>query len=257
MLLEFLSDITLIFQGKINNELINMLNLYYDKFPIIISFIGKNDSYKNILQQIINEPKFNNIELIEQQSNFIGYHDLYQNIYYQCITTYNGVKRVKTKYAIKLRSDEFFDDLTAMFTYIYNNSLFDKIICSDIFFRKSTYGKYHMSDHFFFCTTELLFNMCSKLKLILEKKDDIVHDKTYIKNIISAEQRITVSFLLTLGEDLKYTIEDSNNMINKHFRIYSSGNFKKFVFSFNNSKIISSNYYNEQIDEYNPNIKLM
>ena len=53
--------------------------------------------------------------------------DIYKNMYsnaninYHVASTLNGLKKVTTKYAIKLRSDEYYSDLSKFVEKIKNN----------------------------------------------------------------------------------------------------------------------------------------
>lgn len=248
MINDFLIDITLIFQGKINNNLLEMLKLYNNKFSIIISYIS-DDEHKKIIKQIIQNPNYKNILIIEQNNDFLNKTiDNCQNIYYQCITVHNALKYVKTKYIFKIRSDEFFFDLTDIFYYIYNNNLYDKMICSDIFFRKSDFLLYHISDHFIFSNLKLILDSFLTLKLILEKKNKITNNIYFKKYIRYAEQKICLSILLTLNETPNYTQKNSNTLLKKNFEIFKATNFNDFNYSYSNKIISNYSYFNPKTD---------
>jgi hypothetical protein len=56
----------------------------------------------------------------------------------------SGLKKVKTKYAIKLRTDQWFGNLVPFFEKIRSDS--NKYICSNLHFRPDKFIKYHASD---------------------------------------------------------------------------------------------------------------
>jgi hypothetical protein len=222
-----------------------MLDLYHNNYKIIISYT-KNFDYDNIIKHI-NDNNYQDILILENENFISNDIDNFQNIYYHCLNVYNALSFVTTQYVFKLRSDEFFYDLNVFFEYILSNNKITKIIVSDIFFRKSNCIPYHISDHYMFCDINIFKKAFYKLKQILEKKDPFVYN-LFNQNIKNAEQKITISILLIFEENIDFSIDNSNLLLNKYFEIYKATNFKKFNYSYDRQICDNYRYFNEITD---------
>ena len=74
------------------------------------------------------------------------------NIGYQTVTTLKGLEHVKTKYAIKLRCDEIYTDISPIIERIKDNP--DKLVTNDVYFLPDPFVKFHPSDHIIGGTTD-------------------------------------------------------------------------------------------------------
>ena len=82
----------------------------------------------------------------------------YQNCFYQFKSTLNGLEKVKTKYVIKLRSDELYSNFEKMIekTLISEPK---KMITTNTFFRRTEDFPWHPSDHVIVSETEHMINV--------------------------------------------------------------------------------------------------
>lgn len=122
-------------------------------------------------------------------------------------------------YAIKIRTDEFFEDYKPLMEKMENNP--EKIICSNYFFRKDY--PYHIGDHiiagsfenlklFFDSSFNRLYDLCRNFMLFEDMiKNDQFHTYIYnnrnIKSIVEVnegtappESRLAINYLLEQGE---------------------------------------------------------
>ena len=81
--------------------------------------------------------------------------------YYHLYSIYHGVKNIKTKYVIKTRSDEFYEDLTMFLAEFLKND--NRVVCGNIYTRKWYDITHHMGDHLFVIKTEVLKKAVKKL----------------------------------------------------------------------------------------------
>ena len=88
-----------------------------------------------------------------------------QNIYYQIISTLNGLSLVKSRYAIKVRSDCYIRNWSTFVHFLRGTN---KLVTLDLFVRKYTVAPYHLSDHVMGCSTALLIKGFTVAKTILD-----------------------------------------------------------------------------------------
>jgi hypothetical protein len=108
-----------------------------------------------------------------------------QNIYYQCMSTLRGLQEVRTEYAIKVRSDEAYSDLSPVINLLVSSP--GKIITNNVYFRRTSEFPFHPSDHLIAGRTKSLIGSFSILKDSLEQHENSA--------AAVAEQRIMLSFL--------------------------------------------------------------
>ena len=145
-----MEDVTLIIQGRLMQETYDFYVKTCTNFPVVIStWVDCNIDFSNM------PPNF--LVLLSQIPEEPGA----QNFHYQIISTLTALERIKTKYVIKVRGDEFYSNLQ----YIHNSIRVEptKIHTSSVFFRSWQYAEYHISDHIIAGTTEnllIMFRAC-------------------------------------------------------------------------------------------------
>lgn len=85
----------------------------------------------------------------------------YGNSFYQFYTSYEGMKLVNTKYAIKLRTDELYTDVRPLIEKL-KSSKPSTLITTNTFFRKINNFPWHPSDHVVCGTTKNLTGIFKK-----------------------------------------------------------------------------------------------
>lgn len=129
-----------------------------------------------------------------------------------------------------MRADEYYYRLDKIILKIKENS--DKIITSNIFFRKEKMYKYHISDHIIGGETENIRKMFNNTKTFLEEK----RTPKYITNSIP-EQWLTMCYLLSIYTERDIKNLNSKELMIKHFDIIRLQEFEDFIISYLKKKV--------------------
>ncbi len=206
-----MEDVTIIIQGKLLKECYDFWIKEYNSCSVILStWIDNEVDFKDLPE--------NFIVLLSPYPKDFGP----QNLNLQLISTINALKRVTTKYVIKLRGDEYYSNLQ----YIRNSLLVEpnKIHTAPIFFRAWQYAEYHISDHIMAGTTVNLLNMFeatkhnfdfNKVNVSKWKVDGKFHKWVTTH---APEERITKSYL-NVKEPFRYEKVDGRILMKEHFDI--------------------------------------
>tara|TARA_Y100000004_G_scaffold177103_1_gene218360 strand:- start:569 stop:1372 length:804 start_codon:yes stop_codon:yes gene_type:complete len=245
-------DVTLVLQGpiakgKLETYLVaGMKNLkYYSETAktIISTWKGaKLKPSKKILAKY-------NIDIIEASE------DLYKNMYrdanmnFQVASTLNGLKKVKTKYAIKLRCDESFSDLSKFIQKIKENP--EKIVTTNMFFSKNSYDPFHPSDHVIGGTTENMksmfdyaFKVCQKENTEKQLNADYFGVPDLINrdgnNGVSPETFLCFCYLMSKG--IALDLNKSVEIMKENYEVVPLEDMGKFHCKYAISVINNTNY---------------
>lgn len=206
-----MEDVTVIIQGRLMQDSYDFYIENYKDCPVIIStWVDNTIDFKNIPE--------NFIVLLSPYPYDFGA----QNLNLQLISTLNALERVKTKYVIKVRGDEYYSNLQ----YVLNSIKVEpnKIHTSSIFFRAWQYAEYHISDHIMAGT---LMNM---LTMFRESKNNFDTGKVNISKwkvdgnfhkwvtTHAPEERITKSYL-NAKEPFRFEKVDGRILMKEHFDI--------------------------------------
>jgi hypothetical protein len=237
-------NITLIFQGKLGFEVIDMIKNNIEKYNIVL--VTNDINNEHILDKL-NE--FDKLLLIKYKLPINENTNNNYNMYYQFYSTYLGLCNSNTEYSIKFRADEYFENIEPLVNYIINNS--NKITTSDFLFRKNYLLKYNISDHYIGGKTDILL---SSFKILVEHckdKNKYIdgYEELNHKEIYSPEKKIAISILIILDVDISFNNICASNIINKYFNIFDSKLMGNFIFTNNNiNKKIINNIYTNNID---------
>ena len=206
-----MEDVTVIIQGRLMQDSYDFYIENYKDCPVIIStWVDNTIDFKNIPE--------NFIVLLSPYPYDFGA----QNLNLQLISTLNALERVKTKYVIKVRGDEYYSNLQ----YVLNSIKVEpnKIHTSSIFFRAWQYAEYHISDHIIAGT---LMNM---LTMFRESKNNFDTGKVNVSKwkvdgnfhkwvtTHAPEERITKSYL-NAKEPFRFEKVDGRILMKEHFDI--------------------------------------
>lgn len=144
-----------------------------------------------------------------------------QNVYLQVYTTLNGLNSVDTPFVIKIRSDEYYYNFNPFISKIDEN--LDKIVTTNIFFRKTATHPYHISDHIIGGLTEHIKKMFTNCKRMLESKKTF---KMITRGI--PEQWLTVGYLLSYYNEEELKKDPKGKMIS-HFNVVNVVELENFV----------------------------
>jgi len=211
-----MKQITFVIQGKAHiNSILNVEN--YLKYGKVVFSCYENDDPK--LLEIIEDlcetkpdvrivknrfpPPFQNFELYNRQNAFLqGYSSL------------NGLKIVDTEYAIKIRSDEYYENFSNFISSMI--SCPEKYTTINFIFRKDECYKFHPSDHLFGCKTEILL-----------KCFEILMQRFIFEQTLPAEVRIFISFLR--AKNVLIDLNNSKQITRDNSQIVNLRTFEKFI----------------------------
>lgn len=224
-----MENVTIIIQGKIEQECYDFYITRYHNCPVIIS------TWSDCKIDFSNLP--HNFKLIIAPfPKECGY----QNMNYQFVSTLNGLDVVKTKYVIKMRGDEFWSNPENIYQSMINES--EKIHSSPVFFRAWQFCEYHISDHIIGGLTENVKLMFEKTKYNWDigrmNVSKYKENGVFIKYISThaPEEKLTKSYLEAKESD-RFEKEDGRVLMKEHFNILDIGYLKPYKIKANIFKV--------------------
>jgi hypothetical protein len=227
---------TIVIQGPIDWTSMSCIEKYSNFGKVIVSLSNTNNvllDNNKLISQIKKYAKIIVNEKIILPQNCFNQ----ANILYQALSTYNGLIHVDTEFCIKMRSDEKFTDLSVLLDKHKNNP--DKIICSNIFFRKPRHYLYHISDHLICGRTDILLKSFENVKNICSANNvhNILTKFKIIHNIarLVPEQIICLSILQNLIQNRLIDLRDRNTCINlmkTYFDVIDVDSLGEIIISF-------------------------
>lgn len=169
------------------------------------------------------------------------------NVNRQIVSTYAGLKEVKTPYALKLRTDfiltnlNFVQELNKFRKYNTDYRIFERRILCSMFDTRKPYGEYynlpyHIGDLFFFGLTSDLLKL---FDIPLVTKNEFtwfidhteIKPDTFAKNKYNAEQSIWMGCLRRQGKKVycEYSTH-INDLIAKESDLFLANNFVPYSF---------------------------
>lgn len=151
-----------------------------------------------------------------------------QNIYFQCISTVRGLEKVKTKHAIKHRSDEYYTNMQPIIDKILSSP--GKIISNNVFARRTWRYPYHVSDHIIGGMLSDILSTYVQAKTLLET------DKALLG---CAEQHIVCSFLKhkNIDYNMKKPQNEITNTMKENFDIVAIKQLGDYHITANSQRI--------------------
>lgn len=254
-----IEDFTLVIQGPIHRNTLTMIGLHPNINTVVSTWDNPKWQHPTIREYIENVNRPNLKVIVSEMPEESKVEKVYnsQNRYYQFLSTLSGLNCVETPYAIKVRSDEYYTDLTPVMRVFLQND--EKLVTSDIFFRRVEYLRYHISDHI----------MCGKTPRMIKMFEEMIYDCEF--NIdqlkyapfsqhdfwLFVEQQMGMKYieLCERVEGVKYkhptSYEDVKNIMIKHFDIVNTGLLGEFYITANCEKrtyINNSLYFDESRD---------
>ena len=158
-------NFVLLIQGPLHYRLLESIPNYIQYSDVVISTCTPVTDIENQLLDKIKEltslPLANKLSVVYQPNiEYMWFNG--QNIYKQTISTLYGLQLCHKEFTIKLRTDEFFENLNPFIAALNK----DKIICSDFFYN----GLYpmHISDHIIGMLTSDMVRVFNIVKLLCE-----------------------------------------------------------------------------------------
>jgi hypothetical protein len=241
-------DFTLIIHGPLTIYTMFTLYRYVHDFDIVVVAPKptiKNNIVKEI-DELVSSPGANISLVLYGDVMREGYNNV-QNKYLHFFSVNLGLNLSSSRYIIKMRSDEFYSNLTPFMESVkkYPN----KITTNDVFFRNSKIP-FHPSDHLVGGTTENMKLVFQQAKLMCEVPE-VNHEDNFFKlakacilykthKIVVAEQYLGIACLkeiLKTDEINEIKQEDLNELMKKTFNIVPSERLGVYRIMYNSKKI--------------------
>lgn len=211
-----MKNITFVIQGKTHlNSISNVEN--YLKYGKVVFSCYENDDLELLktieeLSKINLDVKFVKNKFPPPYENYEQYNR--QNSFLQAYSSLNGLKAVETEFAIKIRSDEYFENFSNFISSMLEFP--EKFTTINFIFRKDSAYKFHPSDHLFGSKTEILL-----------KCFEILMEKYIFEQNLPAEVKIFVSFLK--AKNIFIDINNSKQLTKENSQIVNLRTFEKFI----------------------------
>lgn len=221
---------SLLIQGRFRQNCIaKYINRYYDFFDEIIISSYKHD-YLNFLEdKKMKKLKIvYNDDVVDDNKNK-SYFNV-QHVYFQAMTMLNGLKQVTSEYTLKVRGDEFYNNLDKV---DFNSDMF---LTNNVFFSPNI--KYHISDHLFGTNTNNLIKTIEKVIY-----NCVNHIYNYKSNS-NPEINIFEAYIDIINGDKTL---DWKQMIEKYIDIIYIDDLEPLIISYNSANKVYQNvseYYN-------------
>jgi hypothetical protein len=180
-----MKDCTILIQGRINSECLNLWIKNYKKHNVVLSVWEDED-----LSQF-KIPK--HWVVVVNQYPLVRFRRE-ANLDYQIITTLKGLSKIKTYYVIKVRADEYWSNLEIVYDRLKQNP--NKIVSGSMYFRNWNLYKFHCSDKLLAGTWNNIFSMFESTLHNLEIK---LWDTTI------PESQLGLGFVMAMEKDFEVT----------------------------------------------------
>lgn len=208
-----IEDLTIVIQGRYEEEQMKLWIENYSDWNVVVSTWIDCDLNLDF-------PKNWKIIKSEYPKRFADM----QNIDLQITSTLNGLSEVNTKYAIKVRGDEFFSNLHLVYEKMLQ--VHPKVLVSSIFFRPLGLYLYHISDHFICSTTD-------NLKIMFQTTYDLLTKGDKFNN--SPESHLGFSFICAKENwnlyDVYQYADVNDDMIKKWYDIFEVNQLQPYIIS--------------------------
>jgi hypothetical protein len=235
--MKFMDEVTIIIQGKLEKESYDFyIAKYFNCKVIIVTWIGTEIDFTKLPHnfRVILLP-------VPEKSGD-------QNLNYQIVSTLAGLEAVTTKYAIKIRGDEFWSFPENIYETIRTEP--GKVHTASVFFRAWQYAEYHFSDHIIAGTTENLLLLFKSAKYNFDNNRLNVSkwkiDGKFNKFVHThaPEERLTKSYLEAKDPE-RFEKVDGRFLMKEHFNILDINLLKPY-------KVKANLFKNEWRDNFTP-----
>ena len=152
-------DFDLVIQGPLDKTSIDQIDQLSHQFNnIIVSHWSENDS------SLLNNIQSKNVVICNQPTpdlqNTVGVMKD-STLFYSISSTFYGLQRCKSKYVIKMRSDEFYENLSPLKEKLIQGDT--KLVFGNIFAKARQHSHFHIGDHLFASKLNMLLDTYSLL----------------------------------------------------------------------------------------------
>lgn len=227
------TQFTIVIQGRVTAECYAFYLENYTKFNVVISTWDDNCpiDFQNCPFQVVVKSTFADVRVAGNQ-----------NLAYQVKSTASGLEHVKTPYCIKMRGDEYYSNLEHIMKAVVSSP--DKLWVLPVFFRHTSYIKYHISDHLIAGTT-------ANLKSMFGGVDDETTPPLYNPRIVP-EVFLTTNYLNKRNPN--YASHPIAELMSEYFDIVGLDLLKNYLVVWNGRR---KKYYNSFVPRDNRSISSM
>jgi len=158
--MNYRKDIDIVIQGPLNKTSLQNIGRYKEFGTVIISHWAKDDL--TLLDEFIDDidVKIVTIPDVYAASSLVPDYRLHQ---WQ--TTHEGLKASTKKYCVKVRSDEYYTDLSALIERFILDD--DKMVTGNVFWKGLQPGvsNFHICDHIMICKRD---HFCNSLTILFQ-----------------------------------------------------------------------------------------
>lgn len=167
------------------------------------------------------------------------------NIYFNVTSVLDGINKcIMKKIIIKSKTNEHITDLQPMIAYLQSNN---KIVTTNVEFRKTATRKFSMSDHIVAGKYETMLKMYSNAKEILKNK--VCEMRKKLRLDYTPEQILTVGYLKD-KMDFMASANDSDyvqTLMKQSFQVYPIEEVGNFFFPFGKQNLVSGKQMNREL----------
>lgn len=149
-------ETSVILQGPLHSNTAQAVNNYFNYVDnIVVSFWNTDD--KMLLETIANKEQLiasGRLLFVENEYHINPNAFNLDNVYYQVYSTLKACEKVHTKYCIKLRTDQYYENLTHILELLVSHEC--KYICSNQHVRSDDMYKFHASDNIIAMSTDVM-----------------------------------------------------------------------------------------------------
>lgn len=233
-----MNDLTIIIQGRCEDEQLNLWFENYSNYKVVIS--TWNDYV--IPFEIPSNWKFVKADGVDFDFAAKG---CMQNLEYQITSTLNGLNITDTKYAIKVRGDEYVSSIEKIYEKIKLNE--EKIVCSSIWFRplNSPYP-FHISDHIIAGTTDNIKLMFEGVKrnLIDDARDNNTPESALGMAYVQQKENYDIETMFKICREINWV-----GYMKKWYDIIDVNELKPYILTYKaypddkSPNIVNGRYY--------------
>lgn len=233
-----MKDLTIIIQGRCEDEQLNLWFKNYSNYKVVIS------TWSDYVIPFEIPSNWKVIKVDGVDFDFVA-KGCMQNLEYQITSTLNGLSLVDTKYAIKVRGDEYISSIEKIYEKIKLDE--EKIVCSSIWFRAPS-GPYpfHISDHIIAGTTDNLKLMFggTKENLINDTRDNNTPESNLGMAYVQKKENYSIEDMFTICREINWT-----KYMKKWYDIIDVNELKPYILTYKaypndkNPNIVNGRFY--------------
>lgn len=184
-----MSDFTILIQGPLNTVSLSNIQNYKKYGKVIVSHWDEDD--RELLKNVPDDVVVISQRMIPEEEwgeGWVGEKQSRSTFYWAFLSTYAGIKKCDTKYCIKTRSDEKYENLEPLIDMIRKDD--SKFVFGNVFARNFKKDRFMFGDHIFAHQTDFL----------LKTYQYIERDRIYSHPRYCAEMIVFINYMRVMCE---------------------------------------------------------